>query len=102
MRRRAFLRDAQGRAAALPLTAGAAWRESTGMAMPPIGRVAFVPAAFLLLLTFPRAAEACSCMGGIPLCETFWKTPVVFAGQVLDISDAGDGAKPLFGRRVRV
>lgn len=60
----------------------------------------------LTILTIILAADrahACSCMGGIPLCETVWKTDVVFSGEVLDISPVpnphGEGFQP--HRRVR-
>ena len=67
-------------------------------------RVAF---AFLIVVATsffaPAPADACSCVGGIPLCETFWKTSAVFVGQVTSItpSDPVDKTKPsgLFARR---
>jgi hypothetical protein len=52
-------------------------------------RVARTVAVILLLsgalLAHPSETLACSCVGGVPLCETFWKTPVVFSGEVLEI-----------------
>lgn len=44
---------------------------------------------FLTILTVILAADrahACTCVGNIPVCETFWMTDVVFSGEVLDIS----------------
>ncbi len=40
---------------------------------------------FGALLAYPSDALACSCAGGMPLCESFWKTPVVFSGEALEI-----------------
>jgi hypothetical protein len=56
--------------------------------------------ALVLFILLPSPARACSCIGGIPICETFWKTPVVFAGEVIDISPAPDPAA-FADRRVR-
>jgi hypothetical protein len=58
---------------------------------------------FCALLGCPSDAVACSCMGGIPLCETFWKTPVVFSGEVLEIELIPRGSQPasLLSRIVR-
>jgi hypothetical protein len=46
-------------------------------------------AAFALLILLPRAAAACSCAfgGGARPCGTYWGTPVIFSGQVTDISE---------------
>jgi hypothetical protein len=59
-----------------------------------------------VLLTSASDAAACSCVGGLPLCETFWKTPVVFQGEVLDIQPIPDpspyGAQGRPWRSVRV
>jgi hypothetical protein len=53
---------------------------------------------FAAMLTGPPETFACSCIGGVPLCETFWKTPVVFAGEVLEIrktpNELGSGYLP--------
>jgi 5-hydroxyisourate hydrolase-like protein (transthyretin family) len=60
-----------------------------------------VAAAAVLLLAIAERTEACSCITGAPICETFWKTPVVFSGEVVDISDAPEPiGDVLFGRRV--
>lgn len=47
-------------------------------------------ASILLLSLFglfiaPPAADACSCMGGTPLCQAFWTTAAVFSGEVISI-----------------
>lgn len=34
----------------------------------------------------PGRAEACTCVVGAPICDTFWKTDAVFAGEVLEIA----------------
>ena len=47
--------------------------------------------ALLIVVSDARDARACSCMTGTPLCETLWKTPVVFAGEVIDITDVPGG-----------
>ena len=39
----------------------------------------------LALLLAPSRADACSCIGGLPICQTFWQTDAVFAGTVLSI-----------------
>jgi hypothetical protein len=31
-------------------------------------------------------AEACSCVGGRPICESFWTTPTVFSAMVLEVT----------------
>ena len=67
-------------------------------------RVAF---AFLIVVATsffaPAPADACSCVGGIPLCETFWKTSAVFVGEVASITPTApaDPTQPsgLFARR---
>jgi hypothetical protein len=62
------------------------------------GRVALLllPLAFLLL---PSRADACSCVGGLPICQTFWEADAVFAGEVLSIDPVPDGADPAFSRK---
>lgn len=57
----------------------------------------------LALAGIAREADACSCVAGIPLCETFWKTPVVFAGEVLQITLDPASRNPQYpaGRLVR-
>jgi hypothetical protein len=61
---------------------------------------AFRPGLFALviLLLVPRATFACSCIGAIPLCQSFWQADVVFSGEVLSFEQID--AKQLFGRRV--
>lgn len=51
-------------------------------------------AAVLAFLLIPSRADACSCVGGIPLCETFWKTSAVFAGEVLEITAVPSANEP--------
>lgn len=41
--------------------------------------------SLLGLLVAPAAADACSCVGGTPLCQSFWTTDVVFSGEVISI-----------------
>ena len=50
-----------------------------------LGSVALL--TMLIVVSGTRDARACSCMTGTPLCETLWNTPVVFAGEVIDITD---------------
>jgi hypothetical protein len=38
------------------------------------------------LFTAPSAADACSCVGGTPLCQSFWTTDAVFSGEVISIA----------------
>lgn len=52
----------------------------------------------LALVLAPRAADACSCMGGTPLCQSFWQADVVFSGDVLAF-DKTDSTQ-FFSRRV--
>jgi hypothetical protein len=51
----------------------------------------------------PSRVDACSCVGGFPLCQTFWRTHAVFAGEVLNISDTANPSGEQFPpyRRVR-
>lgn len=42
-------------------------------------------AALLALVALPSRADACSCVAGAPLCQTFWSTPLVFSGTVTEI-----------------
>jgi hypothetical protein len=64
-----------------------AFRIATGL---PTLRLRFFVATTLLflgiLVVHSTDAFACTCLGPTPVCETFWKTPVVFSGEVLDIS----------------
>ena len=43
---------------------------------------ALIGLAVAALLSTPRLAVACDCHDGGPVCEAFWKTPVVFVGRV--------------------
>jgi hypothetical protein len=56
--------------------------------------VRLLPLIAWVLLWPASDAAACSCMSGIPLCESFWKTPVVFDGDVLRIERIPDSARP--------
>ena len=74
------------------------------IAMSPSAVIAGLVAALTLL---PAArAEACTCSVGGPVCETFWTTDVVFAGEVLDITPlpnpAGEAYRPHRKVRLRV
>lgn len=42
----------------------------------------------IILTSAARDASACSCVMGMPICETFWRTPVVFSGEVVEITPA--------------
>jgi hypothetical protein len=53
----------------------------------------------LLILLAPARADACSCVGGLPICQTFWEADAVFAGEVLSIDPVPDGADPGFSRK---
>jgi hypothetical protein len=51
------------------------------------GRVLVIGALTLsTLLAGARPALACGCHSGGPVCEAFWKTPVVFSGRVTTIN----------------
>ena len=64
-------------------------------------RSAVVVAAVVALLASAPRVDACSCITGAPICETFWKTSVVFAGEVLELRDAPEPiGEVLSGRRV--
>ena len=61
-------------------------------------------ASVALALLFPSPADACSCIVGAPLCDTFWKTSAVFVGEVTSITNAAQAdptkkAAGLFARR---
>ncbi|MBA3406406.1 MAG: hypothetical protein H0U13_17270 [Gemmatimonadaceae bacterium] len=60
-------------------------------------------AAVTALLFIPSRAAACTCIRGIPVCETFWKTSAVFAGEVIDITPVPSTKEPqlALGRVVR-
>jgi hypothetical protein len=64
---------------------------------------------FLLLslgvwLLSPSRAQACTCMSGIPLCESAWTSDVVFSGEVLSVEPPTnpDGERLMPNRRVRI
>ena len=42
--------------------------------------------ALVMMLLAPRAIEACSCIAGIPVCQSFWATDAVFSGTVAQIT----------------
>ena len=50
----------------------------------------------------PSATEACSCVGGIPLCESAWTSDAVFSGEVLSVQRMSNETKePFSSVRVR-
>src|SRR6476619_7845737 len=51
----------------------------------------------LLILTFPRIADACSCLESGAACEDYWKASAVFLGRVEKIVPP---SKALAPRRV--
>ena len=56
-------------------------------------------------LTLPVSrADACTCMSGIPLCESAWTSDVVFSGEVLSVEPPTnpDGERLMPDRRVRI
>ena len=53
----------------------------------------------LMLVLLPSRADACSCVAGLPICQTFWQADAVFAGEVLSIDPVPDGADPGFSRK---
>lgn len=50
--------------------------------------------AFVLFFFIPTPVDACSCGGGAPLCETFWRTSAVFVGEVIEITDTERSTEP--------
>jgi hypothetical protein len=56
--------------------------------------VRLLPLVAWVLLWPASDAAACSCVSGIPICESFWKTPIVFDGDVLRIERIPDSARP--------
>src|SRR5687768_9647868 len=52
------------------------------------------------LLAAPSAAAACSCITGIPICQTFWRTPAVFSALALEVRPAGDAVPDRMPNRV--
>jgi hypothetical protein len=58
---------------------------------------------FAVMLS-PSPAQACTCMAGIPLCESAWTSDVVFSGEVLSVEPPTDpdGERLLPNRRVRI
>lgn len=54
-------------------------------------------------LAAPNAAAACSCVTGIPICQTFWRTPAVFSALALEVRpESGAVADRLPNRVVRL
>ena len=47
------------------------------------GQLLVLAVAFLVITA--RPSDACSCVGQVAVCEAFWKTPLVFEGEVLSI-----------------
>ena len=65
----------------------------------PLSSVALL--ALLIVVSDARDARACSCISGTPLCETLWNTPVVFAGEVIEIADVpGPSSSPFPANRL--
>jgi hypothetical protein len=57
----------------------------------------------LALLAVPSRAAACSCIAGIPICQTFWRTPAVFSALVLEVQRDADAApRTLTNRTVKL
>jgi hypothetical protein len=56
------------------------------------------------LLLSPSGARACTCMAGIPLCESAWTSDVVFSGEVLSVESFTNpnGERFTPNRRVRI
>lgn len=64
----------------------------------------FVAVAAVVVIT-PGNATACTCVPDIPLCESFWQSDAVFAGEVTQIEErrpAKAVASFLGTRRVRI
>ena len=55
-------------------------------------RVAVVALLVAVALFAPSRADACSCVGGTPLCDTFWRTSAVFIGEVVGIAGFEEAA----------
>lgn len=54
------------------------------------------------LILSPSSAQACSCVVGIPLCESAWTSDVVFSGEVLSVERVSNPTQDLFSSvRVR-
>jgi hypothetical protein len=51
------------------------------------------------LMILPSRSDACSCVGGIPLCQSLWTTDAVFSGQVLGIAEVAEEPGSVFMRR---
>jgi hypothetical protein len=58
---------------------------------------------FLFTAGFPARADACSCVSGVPVCDAFWRTPLVFSGTVIEVTPVPPkNARAMsFQRRVR-
>ncbi len=61
-------------------------------------KVPIVLIAIVAVLLSPRDALACSCVGDVPLCQSFWQADAVFAGEVLSFEKTDP--KQLFSRRI--
>src|SRR5438477_11290076 len=51
-------------------------------------RILAITVVFLGILFVPQVTRACSCVlavSGNPPCQSFWNTPVVFSGHVIEI-----------------
>jgi hypothetical protein len=54
--------------------------------------------ALAFLLFSPAHAPACSCVGEVPLCQSFWQADAVFSGEVVSFEKLDPNQ--LFSRRV--
>jgi len=57
-------------------------------------RLAILASLALAFLFSPSAAEACSCFGGTPICDTFWQMSAVFSGEVLEVTGTQSRPEP--------
>ena len=65
-------------------------------------QLGLLAALFTAALFTPSRADACSCVGGRPLCDTFWRMSSVFAGEVIDIVEFEEPTTPgVQGRHLR-
>src|SRR5918993_1392941 len=58
---------------------------------------------FVALLLAPSDATACSCLGPAPPCQAVWDSPIVFSGEVIDVTPVPNqrGSQFMPERRVR-
>ena len=61
-------------------------------------RLLGIAATSILVLLFPRGTSACSCIGDVPLCQSFWQADAVFSGEVLSFENVDP--KQVLSRRV--